>query len=347
MSLKGPNSGVYWKDYKIDTPTFQLSSVEKPDLSPFLIHMTGKNQLLSILNGENSPEDIEVPENYGYLKSVIPTFDTSEAYYNSSVVCFTESPIFALDFFRYRSFRRWQSDQQYGIGFSKIALIRNRNVRPVIYLDTNTNTELLSFCNNIQNENFTVTNENAEIVDIKPLFDKIKPLLFPMLEENRSQGFMWEREWRCPSENGMNFPLSAVKVICCPANERDEIIELLGEHAESIEVVESWKEYDDVTTYLKRRKQSIDYSTLDRIDNIFDIDNLSELKQQNDQTFHILSAYYGVFKDTVNQLEGKSISDTLKDLSNTSKIISERIETIKIEIKAKEEQARTEKSKKL
>ena len=34
---------------------------------------------------------------------------------------------------------------------------------------------------------------------------------------------MWEREWRCPNESGMTFPLSAIKVICCPKNEREEI----------------------------------------------------------------------------------------------------------------------------
>ena len=73
MSLKGPNSGIRWKDYQITTPTFHLSSIEKPDFSPFLIHMTGRNQLLNILRGENAPEDVQIPENNGFLKSSIPS----------------------------------------------------------------------------------------------------------------------------------------------------------------------------------------------------------------------------------------------------------------------------------
>ena len=152
MNLPGPGSGITWRNYRIETPTFKLSSIEKPDLSPFLIHMTGRNQLISILKGENANEDIEVPEGNGYLKSVVPTFNGSQGYYNSNVVCFTESPLFALDFFRYRSFNRWESDQQFGIGFSKTDLVNHRNVRPVVYLDTETNRELLNLCNKINDD---------------------------------------------------------------------------------------------------------------------------------------------------------------------------------------------------
>lgn len=343
MNLPGPNSGIRWKDYQIDTPTFQLSSIEKPDLSPFLIHMTGRDQLISILRGENAPEGIEVPDRNGFLKSSIPIYNQSQGYYNSSVVCFTESPLFALDFFRYRSFARWEADQQFGIGFSKADLINHRNVRPVIYLDTETNTEILSLCNRILNDSLTLSNQDGEIENIKPLMEKIKPLLFPLLQDRPSQGFMWEREWRCPNHNGLIFPLNAIKVICCPNNERAEIEELLADQLENIQIVESWREYDDVTSFLKRRKSEVQYNTSDKIQQIKDVYALSELKQQNDQTFHTLSAYYGVFKETVNQLEGKSIADTLNDLKLTSQIISNQIKKVQAEIKAKEEQAKKDK----
>jgi hypothetical protein len=343
MSLKGPNSGIRWKDYQITTPTFHLSSIEKPDFSPFLIHMTGRNQLLNILRGENAPEDVQIPENNGFLKSSIPSFNGNEGYYNSGVVCFTESPLFSLDFFRYRSYSRWQADQQFGIGFSKTDLVNRRNVRPVIYLETETNTEILSLCNQILNDNLTVSDNNGEVKDLKPLMEKIKPLLFPLLQDKPSQGFMWEREWRCPNEIGMSFPLSAIKVICCPNNERAEISELLADYIDNIQIVESWREYDDVTSFLKRRKSQVQYDTADKIQKVSSVNALRELKQQNDQTLHTLSAYYGVFKETVNQLERKSVSDTLKDLENTSKIISERMKKVEAEIKAKEEQAKMKK----
>ncbi|UUW07084.1 hypothetical protein NLG42_13325 [Flavobacterium plurextorum] len=337
MKLQGPDSGIRWKDYQISTPTFDLSSVEKPDLSPFLIHMTGRNELLSILRGENAPEGIVVDEKQGFLRSSIPVYDGSAQYYNSSVVCFTESPLFALDFFRYRSFTRWRNDQQFGIGFSKTDLVVHRNVRPVIYLDSQSNREFLSFCNKIITENLNIVDDNGEIQNYKPLFENMKPLLFPLLEDKISQGFMWEREWRCPNSIGMTFPLSAIKVICCPKNEKDEITEILRDYADSIQVVESWREYDDVTSYLTRRNRDTEIPTSDKIEMIYDVNALQELKQQNDQTLHSLSAYYGVFRETVNQLEGRSITDTLQDLQNTSKLIADRIGKVIAEIKAKEE----------
>jgi hypothetical protein len=343
MNLPGPSSGITWKNYKIETPTFMLSSIEKPDLSPFLIHMTGRNQLINILKGENAPEEHIVPDKYGYLKSVVPTFNGNQGHYTSKVVCFTESPLFALDFFRYRSFPRWNSDQQFGIGFSKTDLINKRNVRPVIYLETETNKELLNLCNKINDENYIISDRNGEIQDLKPLVSKLKPLLFPLLEKTKQQGFMWEREWRSPNELGMTFPLSAIKVICCPKNERVEIEKIIGEHSSHIQIVESWKEYDDVTNFLKRRDRNIDKTTIDRIDNIGDIEALSAMKMQNEQTLNTLSSYYSVFKETVNQLEGRSINDTLDDLKNTSKIINDRIEKVRIENKAKDEQAKVKK----
>ena len=111
MNLPGPNNGIKWLNYRNTTPTFNLTSIEKPDFSPFLIHMTGKKSLVNILKGENTPDEVEQKKGHGYLKAVKPSFNGQEALYNSEVVCFTEAPVFALDFFRYRSFRRWNDDQ--------------------------------------------------------------------------------------------------------------------------------------------------------------------------------------------------------------------------------------------
>jgi len=62
-----PSEGIYWKEYQIDTPTFELSSIEKPDMSPFLIHITGKDEILSILKAEDTPDDFnqEIPDESG------------------------------------------------------------------------------------------------------------------------------------------------------------------------------------------------------------------------------------------------------------------------------------------
>lgn len=343
MNLPGPNSNINWKDYQIDTPTFQLSPIEKPDLSPFLIHMTGRNQLINILRGENIPEGKDISKGFGFLKSSIPDYNGSQRFYNSSVVCFTESPLFALDFFRYRSYYRWNSDQQYGIGFSKSDLVKQYNVRPVIYLDTQTNAEVLSICSKILDESLVITNTEGIIEDLKPIMEKIKPLLFPLLEENHYQGFMWEREWRYPKPEGLVFSLSTIKVICCPNNERAEIEDLLKDYLKDIQIVETWREYDDITSFLKRRKSQTNIKATDNFDQIKDINILKKLKQQNDQTYHSLFAYYTVFKETVEQLEGKSINDTLIDIQKTSILISEQLEKVEKEIKTKEEQAKQKK----
>jgi len=345
MKLQGPDSGIRWKDHQISTPTFDLSSIEKPDFSPFLIHMTGRNELLSILRGENSPDDIVVNEGNGFLKASIPAYEGTAQYYNTSVVCFTESPLFALDFFRHRSYTRWRNDQQFGIGFSKTDLVVHRNVRPVLYLDSQSNREVLNLCNNLISENFQIIDVNGRVQNMIALAERLKPLLFPLLEDKASQGFMWEREWRCPNSNGMVFPLSAIKVICCPKNEKQEIAEILNDYSDSIQIVESWREYDDVTSYLKRRDRDTEKPTSVKIEQIGDIEVLRNLKQQNDQTLNSLSSYYSVFRETVNKLEGRSISDTLEDLNNTSKLIADRISKVLIQIELSEKEARKKKDK--
>ncbi|RYC71258.1 hypothetical protein [Spirosoma sordidisoli] len=341
MSL--PSSGIKWKDYQNSTPTFELTPVEKPDLSPFLIHMTGKNSLVSILKGQNAPKDSNLEKDQGYIKAVQPSFEGQEALYNSKVVCFTESPIFALDFFRYRSYRRWSDNQQYGIGFSKSALIEHRGARPVLYFDTKTNSTVLNLCNKIIDGEYNIVDKDGQLLDYKELFSATKPLLFPLLEETRYQGFMWEREWRCPNSEGINFLHSSIKVICCPAEERREIEDILGDQLKNIDIIESWKEYDDVTNYLKKRKANTDTESLSKIKDINSLDRLIELRTQNEQTLHALAGYYSVFKETVNSLEGQNINETIDNLKNKSAEIAARIKTIEAEIKAKEEQAKLEK----
>ena len=190
MSLPPPSNDVYWKSYEIDTPTFDLTPVEKPDMSPFLIHMTGKAAIESILKGEGA--ESELPTNHGFLRANIP--DYSIGTYNAPVVCFSESPTFALDFFRYRKFERWKCDQRFGIGFRKKTLVEH-GVRPVIYVDEQIINQFYYLYQIVIKSKISISNF-AEIDQmVTNLLIKLYPIMFPLLEIKKNKDL-------CGSANG-------------------------------------------------------------------------------------------------------------------------------------------------
>lgn len=312
---------------RILTPTFQLTPVEKPDSSPFLIHVTKKKSLVDILNGKNLPEGRELPEKCGFIKSTIPLYG-SEKFYDSPVVCFTESPVFAIDFFRFRSYRRMAEGQQFGIGFSKQKLIQIGKVRPVLYLDTSTNSQLLSLCKKAAKPETKFSKDENENNRIKSLLSKIKPLLFPLLETEPLQGFIWEREWRYPHDDGLIFSYSSVKIICCPRDERDAIVDILGEQSKEIDIIESWKEYEEVTNYLKMRQQDFNADALDNIDAITKVEDLRNLKNKNDQMLNLLREYYNSYKEAINRIESQNISKIIERMEDKSKQLNDKMKVV-------------------
>lgn len=171
--------------------------------------------------------------------------------YDAKVICFTESPTFALDFFRYRSFKRWEEDQRFGIGFSKSELA-GIGVRPVIYVDNNILSFILAIKDLVKNRPANTDDNLYECS--KSLVTKIYPLLHPLLEQKKSQGFLWEREWRYPDESGFIFPFSSIKIICCPENEERKIREILGDDGHKVTFIRAWIEYEDVTNFLSEQK---------------------------------------------------------------------------------------------
>ena len=310
MALPPPSSGdVTWRDYKIDTPTFDLTPIEKPDMSPFLFHMTGKRAILDILRATGAPNN---PAAHGLLRAVTP--ETSGDNYHAQVVCFSESPVFALDFFRHRSFRRWQQDTRFGIGFSKSEL-SSLEVRPCIYASETLKNQIVSFRNRI---------ENGETVDERSvaLIEELYPLTSPLLENSPTQGFMWEREWRFTEPEGFTFPYDAIRVICCPESEEQALREILGDYANNISFVRTWSEYDEVTDYLRRRSETATTATTPA--------EFRRAIQKNKQLSHNLEAYKelaGRLANLIPELETEleQRRKTLQELEAGAKALEDKI----------------------
>ena len=328
MSLPTPtndNWGKWKSDYKIETPTFQLTPIEKPDMSPLLIHMTGKDAILSILKGDNAPSPIS-PEN-GFLKSSIPEY--ARGPFKIPVVCFSESPTFALEFFRYRSFDRWKDDQRYGIGFDKTELIAS-GVRPVLYVDGNARKNLI-FLHKQKGDGVLFSSDPAINERLVHLFDSIFPFIFPLLEDNPLQGFMWEREWRHSDSVGFTFPHTSIEVICCPAEEEALLRQLLGHAADDIDFIRVWREYDDITNFLRRRQpywqNNNEPSALSQQQNQVDegVKHLSGLIRQYRLTLHSLESY----EEFVSYLD-----DELQKISIEKERLEAQIEALQKELNA-------------
>ena len=219
----------------INSPTFQLSTTDKPDTSEYLYHVTNKINFYSILKGKEKSESGETSL---YIKSNIPDYD--KRVYPVSTVCFTETPYFALDFFNRRSFKR--KNHKYAIGFRKELLVLER-VKPLLY----TPIELTGYINSYYNEyrGNRIHDDNK----LQNFIESLYKLTFPLLEKTDNQGFMWEREWRyIEDEDGFEAPYRWIKVICCPNSELEGIKKKIN--LEHIKYYDMEVEYDKVIELL-------------------------------------------------------------------------------------------------
>jgi hypothetical protein len=162
------------------------------------------------------------------------------------------------------------------------------------------------------------------------LISNLYPLITPLLEGTANQGFMWEREWRYSNneEAGLIFPHSAIKIICCPEKEEQGIREILREHAHKTQFVRSWKEYNEVTAYLKRRKSEMPTIKREAFDN--DTDFLSALEESIEpyiNTLHSVSAYQE-FIDAVGEKKN-SADEGMAELDRDMQAIIQKIRKLK------------------
>lgn len=284
--------GIYypWSKHKINTKTLELRPFEKSDMSPFLVHMTTENAIKSIL--ESSTKEF-----HGKIDASKPTQSQSN-WYGHKIVCFTETPIFSIDFFRHKSHDRWLKDLRYGIGFSKKSLA-DCGVRPALYIDK----RLLRMIASLRS--FSMTSEELE------LYNSMAPLMTPLDQDADNQGFMWEREWRYPNEEGFEFHYKDIEIICCPFDEVDHISKRLGEYSNNVTFVETWGEYEEVSKYLESRLTS---NEMKLVVNSTGIDELETARTKLSSELFKLEAYEAQLKRFADELEAiRSSIPTFKD----------------------------------
>lgn len=271
---------------------FEMEPNLKPDMSKFLIHMTGKNAIKSILKSGRSKDE-------GLIKAQAPKY--SQVDYK--IACFTETPIFALGAFVAISKRRDNENMIYGVGFSKTYMVE-RKVRPTIYLDNELLSQLFTLSKSTQSEYAS------------SVLNSLKALAHPLGEKAKKQGFMWEREWRYVDETGFYFDHKAIEVICCPKEEQAELKLILGDCAEKIRFVDSWMQYKGHTQY-------IEYSdSKDKIKqkmNNYDQDEIAEFLKGYDEYIESLKKYKSYLSSL--QTEIKEIEEHLQELAEWKQYI--------------------------
>lgn len=307
----GYNKNI-WDDYKITKKSLQLSPIEKPDMSPFLVHMTGKNQILDILKSSEWDE-------HGLIKASVPSQAKSEKY-NREVVCFTESVLHSIDSFRYIAINRFKANLLYGIGFSKEKLALNEKVRPALYIDNNTVGRLLSLDQFYLDK---IDHLSKEDLKVKRVIDELIPFTTPVFQDDWRQGYTWEREWRYfdPKTIGFEFSYEDIEIICCPVSERSAIEEQLEEYSKKIRFVSTWGEYNEVVEFMKSRQHNFSLG----LNANSKKERLSLRKQDINRVKNQLEAYREYAESLTNQISTleEHISNYEKELKDIDTALKE------------------------
>lgn len=267
---------------------FEIEPKLKPDMSNFLIHMTGRDAIKSILKGGRCKDE-------GLIRSQVPNGSKTDSF-KHKIACFTETPIFALGAFVAISKRRADEKMEYGVGFGKTYMVESK-VRPTIYLDNDLLGQLFAMSESTQSE------------DTDSLLNSLKALAHPLGETSSKQGFTWEREWRYVDETGFYFDHKAIEVICCPKEEQIELKLILGEHAEKIRFVDSWAQYKDYTRHIEH-SDSKDKIT-ERMA-VYDQDEIEEFLKGYDEYIESLREYKAYLSSL--QINVEAIEKHLQEL---------------------------------
>ena len=197
----------------------------RDDISPFLAHLTrdrdgeldARSALEQIIrDGVLKPSVEPISDaKYGIRTSGMKSEDI-QRFFNA--ICFTETPLSEIHCLLDIAYRKVNL-KPYGLVFLKHNL-RMVGVSPVLYFNNENmdkDTVFQAICSLIN----THPGEAAQILPLVSVFGK--SILAPGATPNRIDiDFLWEREWRYPSENGpLSFTASDVFIGLCPHEEID------------------------------------------------------------------------------------------------------------------------------
>ncbi|WP_115304988.1 hypothetical protein [Legionella maceachernii] len=165
----------------------------------------------------------------------------------------------------------------------------NKNVRPVLYVDSAIIAKMKELENSLPSDPEERDRNNGPRL-ANELILLIKPLIFPLLENEEKQGFMWEREWRYGNLGDFEFDYNDIEIICCPKEEREAIANILGDAIENINFIETWTQYDAIKKFLKSREPCWE----EKIRKC-EKEELDKLKIELKVELHKLTAYKNIF----------------------------------------------------
>ncbi|MCG2572471.1 hypothetical protein LVY74_02720 [Acinetobacter sp. ME22] len=302
-----------WEQYSITTKTFELRPFEKPDMSPYLIHMTNSESLFQILNSK-------------LLIATKPSQSMSD-WYDEKIVCFTESPTFAIDFFRYKSYKRWCDDLRFGLGFSKLKLAL-KGVRPALYVDKSDLIKCIAetkiIIKNFESVPESDGKENLGSCEVKnklkEIYKLVAPYMTPLDHDHQQQGFLWEREWRY-AQNNFEFEIEDIEIICCPKSDRQRVKDILGTSGTHIKYIETWGEYNEISKYLEDfQKDKIIQEKIDQLS----LKDAFSYEEQITQEVSKLKLYESQLESMISKV--KQVKETIIKLEQRQGEILEKIE---------------------
>lgn len=263
------------------------------------------------------------------------------------MVCFTETPPFALDFFRYRwSDNKDRENLKYGIGFDKSSMVKKR-VFPTFYVNKEVQSQI--FCSITMLGEFDL--ENLQSIECKDdqliqklkqilentsqTLESVKRLMFPLLENNKYEGYIWEREWRYTSPDNVDFIFSYayIRIICCTDEDESNFKRIIGEEfiqSNPIKFIRTWEQYDEITDFINNRSRDTDDNIKQRIQKVlaerkgiesylshFSIQekNISKIKNIKNELevqikkIALIRAFEEISKNSANNLAKKEIMD--------------------------------------